>query len=126
MARTSVIIVADDEAEVGGLVEVNVNVVNISGSDLYAICSVRIDSEYLSVTPSEPWLIIAGQGNVFTTFFNMPNRNILITAESFYELLPGEWALDNTATKTVLLIAAPPPPPTEPEFRNLEVAISRR
>jgi len=126
---TRITIVVPFKAPAGSLVEVNVNVANITTGSLYLLCAVMLDGEYLSVTPSSPWLAPANVTSVFTARFTMPNRNVLLAAESFVLIGPTEsdYILDDSQQNWVYLGEAPPPPPppppAEPQFRNLAVIL---
>lgn len=92
------------------------------GVNIYVLVAVQLDGEYLSVFPAYPQLIEADQTFRFgVSLVTMPNHDVLVIAETFYEWMPGEWMLDDTATHTVEL-TGPPPPPPEPTFSEFGVA----
>lgn len=98
-------IVAPSTAAAGETVPVTISIRNLWTASLHVAAEGIYDSEVFIDWPD--YWIPAGETHSFSGSFIMPDRDVTISAHSYYEAVGGYYYFDDEAAKGVSL-AAPP------------------
>lgn len=95
-------LIAPSQAVAGAVVNVTINIKNITDADVHVAAVGTYDTELRFIDWLDS-LIPAGETHSFSGSFVMPNKDVIIHAYSHYEDPEGNWYYDDEVTMDVTL-----------------------
>lgn len=108
-------------AEKGDTVEIEAKIMNTYSGSIWLTATMgRVNGTVLRFGAIHK-IVAAGAIESWYDGFIMPDRDVLISVESWYKGIDGNWHSDDKTTRTITLLAGQEVPSSE--FRNLAVAV---